>query len=305
MPRSSSLPPVVSGFLDMMVAERGAAGNTYESYQRDMVDFFAFLSHQHYDYIALQASHIQEYLADLYDRGLAARTVARHLSCLRQFFGFLYTENYRKDDPTQSIDSPKQGRKLPDVMSEHEINLLFDAAEKIDGAEGARARALLEILYATGLRVSELVSLPMVAVQRGAHIILVKGKGGKERMVPLTQAAQVAIEAWGVFRNEKSPYLFPSGSKEGHLTRQRFGQILKGLADLAGLKPSHVSPHKLRHAFATHLLEHGADLKSVQQMLGHADISTTQIYTHVVGQRLQDMVQEKHPLAKKIKTGVQ
>jgi integrase/recombinase XerD len=209
----------------------------------------------------------------------------------------------RADDPTGALDSPRQGRPLPKILSEAEVDALLDAARDRDGAEGVRLTCMLELLYATGLRVSELVGLPLAAVARDPRVILVRGKGGKERMVPLTEAAIEAVEAWRAVRGayvptgQDSRYLFPSRSEEGHLTCRRLGQLLKELAIDSGIDPAKVSPHVMRHAFATHLLHHGADLRSLQQMLGHADISTTQIYTHVLGERLKTLVATHHPLA--------
>jgi integrase/recombinase XerD len=237
--------------------------------------------------------------------GMAASTAARRLSAIRQFHKFLYTEGRRADDPTATIDSPRQGRALPKVLSEDEVSLMLEAARGDETPAGRRMTALLEMLYATGMRVSELVQLPLSAVARDQDFIVVRGKGGKERLVPLTGKARQAIAAYKTVRNgfvpkgAESKWLFSSSGKEGHLTRQRFGQMLKELAALSGIEAARVSPHVLRHAFASHLLAHGADLRAVQQMLGHSDISTTQIYTHVLNERLTRLVAEKHPLASK------
>ncbi len=261
-------------FLEMLAAERGAAENT-----------------------------LRGYLQSLSRAQVAPATAARRLSCLRQFYRFLYAENIRADDPTAKLDSPRKARSLPKILSEEEVERLLAAAHQDDDAESLRRAALLETLYASGLRVSELVGLPLAALREDADMILVNGKGDKERLVPLGDAARGALAAYLKVRvaflaeGEQSKWLFPSRADSGHLTRQRFGQILKEIAIAAGLPPSKVSPHVLRHAFASHLLAHGADLRSVQQMLGHADISTTQIYTHVLEERLRALVQQHHPLS--------
>lgn len=296
----------VEPFLEMMVAERGAAENTRQSYERDLRDYAAFLVARRTAPADADATDIRAYLGQMSDAGVAASTAARRLSALRQFHRFLFTEGVRADDPTATIDAPKRRRPLPKVLGEEEVERLMTAAQAQPGVEGLRTRCLIEVLYAGGLRVSELVSLPVAAAARGEDFLMVTGKGGKERLVPLSAPAVEAIAAYRAVRPafsrnreaaEKSPYLFPSRGKEGHLTRQRFGQILKALALAANLDPAKVSPHVLRHAFASHLLAHGADLRSVQKMLGHADISTTQIYTHILDERLKNLVTEKHPLA--------
>ena len=245
-----------------------------------------------------------DYLRSL--RTQSPRTHARRLSALRQFYRFLCSEKTRAEDPTRGIDAPKLGRSLPKYLSEKDVGLLMDTVARYPGAEGTRMRAMMELLYAAGLRVSELVGLPLNAVQTGRSMVLVRGKGGKERMVPLGEPALKAVSTWLPARKEmlgerKSLYLFPSTArgKDAPITRQRFFQLLKELALAAKLDPKRLSPHVLRHAFATHLIEHGADLRSVQSMLGHADIATTQIYTHVAGDRLARTVTEHHPLAQK------
>ena len=289
----------------MMVAERGASQNTYEAYHRDLTRYLEFLGTDGQDGETASPDTVRGFLADLAADGLAARTQARKLSAIRQFHGFLVLEGHRTDDPTSTVDAPRLGRPLPKVLQFDEVGALLAATSEIVGWRGARMRALLEILYATGLRVSELVGLPSATVARDARLLIVRGKGGKERMVPLTEAAIEAITGYlgnrGVFLSGRpdSPFLFPSRSAEGYLTRRRLGQLLKELAGECGIDPAKVSPHVLRHAFATHLLDHGADLRSVQQMLGHADISTTQIYTHVLGKRLRSVVEKHHPLARK------
>jgi integrase/recombinase XerD len=297
----------VESFLEMASAERGVSANTLEAYARDLADFAAFLAARGCALEAGDAGDIREYLAWLARSGLSPRTSARRLSALRQFHRFLLAEGVRADDPCLVIDSPRQGRRLPKVLREAEVEALLAAARRVQGPEGLRRLALLELLYATGVRVSELVSLPVNALTRDLNLVFVRGKGDKERMIPLTKPAREAVAAYrrvrerflapGGARSAPSPWLFPSRSGTGHLTRQRFAQMLKELARDAGLDPKMVSPHVLRHAFATHLLDHGADLRSIQQMLGHADISTTQIYTHVQAERLKALVHDHHPLA--------
>lgn len=295
----------------MLAAERGAADNTLAAYRRDLDDFLRFVAGSgaaDFDHAALTATTetIRDFMSHLSDSGLAASTASRRLSALRQFFGFLFIEGIRTDDPTAVIDSPRRARALPKVLTEEEVDLLLAAARAIEGADGLRLTSMLELLYATGLRVSELVTLPLSAALRDPSVLIVRGKGGRERMVPLTDVARSALRDYcdvrGSFlkRRKDSPWLFPSTGKEGHLSRQRFGQMLKALAVESGIEPRKVSPHVLRHAFASHLLANGADLRSVQQMLGHADISTTQIYTHVLDERLRSLVRDKHPLSQPV-----
>lgn len=294
----------IESFLEMLVAERGIAANTLQAYRRDLEDFADFLNRRKRSPETASTADIRDYMAGLSRAGMAASTAARRLSALRQFHKFLHAEGYRTDNPCTVVDAPHRSRPLPKILSEAEVERLLDAASALPGPEGARMLALLELLYASGLRVSELVSLPLAAVTRDTGILIVRGKGGKERMVPLTEAAIRSVAAYREERQaflkegQKSPFLFPSRGESGHLTRHRFAQMLKELAAAAGIDPEKVSPHVLRHAFATHLLDHGADLRSVQQMLGHADISTTQIYTHVVEERLRRLVEEHHPLAR-------
>ncbi|TAL00248.1 MAG: site-specific tyrosine recombinase XerD [Rhodospirillaceae bacterium] len=302
----------VESFLEMMAVERGAAAHTLAAYGRDLADFSAFLNARQGDVLTATPQDLAAYMAVLKRRELAPRTAARRVSCLRQFYRFLFAETLRIDDPTAAIDAPKQGHSLPKYLTEAEVEALLAAARELP-RRAARATALLELLYATGLRVSELVGLPLAAV-RGTQALIVRGKGSKERMIPMGAAAREAIETYfavrpadiptraqptsrGVARPPTSPWLFPSDSKTGHLTRKGFALLLKDIAVAAGIPPSRVSPHVLRHSFATHLLAHGADLRSLQQMLGHADISTTQIYTHVLEERLRRLVTEHHPLA--------
>ena len=303
---------LIGRFEEALTAERGAAENTLESYVNDLEDAGGFLSARRKTSLAKATSEdLRGYLKQLAGRGMAETTSARRLSALRQFYRFLYSEGDRGDDPTAVLDAPKRGRPLPKVLSEDEVEALLATARRQEDPEGLRLIALLELLYATGLRVSELVSLPLAAVARDPQFLIVTGKGGKERLVPLSDAARDALSAYKDQRaaflsdGRESAYLFPSAGKDkqtgGHLTRQRVGQLLKDLAVEAGIMPSKVSPHVLRHAFASHLLDHGADLRAVQQMLGHADISTTQIYTHVLTERLRNLVEQHHPLARGLK----
>jgi integrase/recombinase XerD len=306
-PRTHSVfHPQIEAFLEMLSAERGAARNTLEAYARDLMDFAGFVARRGQKIAAARAEDLRAYLSSLDQAGLAASTAARRLSSLRQFHKFLYTEGVRADDPCIGLDGPRTRRPLPRMLSEEEVSrLLLAAREGDESPKGKRLRALLEVLYATGVRVSELVGLPIAAVLRDPDCLLVKGKGGRERMVPLGDAAARALDEYRHVRDlflpgkvQAARYLFPSRGREGHLTRHRFAQMLKQLAEKAGLDPGKLSPHTLRHAFASHLLAHGADLRAVQQMLGHADISTTQIYTHVQEARLKALVQQHHPLAR-------
>lgn len=296
-----------------MVAERGASENTRAAYQRDLKDYASFLTSRKagLDAVTATADDIRAYLADLSTRNAKPATAARRLSAIRQLHRFLYAEGIRADDPTLTVDAPKQRRPLPKILSEAEVDCLLETAHGLPGIDGVRMVCLLEVLYASGLRVSELVTLPLAAAIRGEDFLLVTGKGGKERLVPLSAPAVEAIAAFREIRPafapnpdaaNRSPYLFVSRSKEGHLTRQRFGQLLKELALAANLDPAKVSPHVLRHAFASHLLANGADLRSVQMLLGHADISTTQIYTHILDERLKNLVSAHHPLARAPRT---
>jgi integrase/recombinase XerD len=297
----------VEAFLEMMAVERGAARNTIAAYHRDLEDFAAYLHNRGAQPEDADAEALRRYLEQLAAVGLSPRTAARRLSALKQFFQFLFSEGVRADDPSATIDSPRPGRPLPKYLSEAEVTRLLNAASERTDANGLRLAALMEVLYATGLRVSELVGLPLSAISRDGQMLIVRGKGGKERMVPLTEPATAAVNAYRDVRDRYlseagiragSTWLFPSRSREGHLTRVRFGQLLKELAAEAGLAPARVSPHVLRHSFASHLLAHGADLRSLQQMLGHADISTTQIYTHILDERLRALVASAHPLAR-------
>jgi len=292
-------------FLEMMAVERSAAARTIDSYRRDLEDFSGFLGGQNIGLDSAGKDNVRAYLAALTADGLAASTVARRLSTLRQFYRFLYAEGLRENDPSLDVDGPKLRRPLPKYLSETEVEKLLEEAYARKDPKGLRLTALLEVLYAAGLRVSELVSLPFSAVKADLRYLIVRGKGSKERVAPLNDAAVDALFAYRNVRtyflpgDQPSPWLFPSRGKSGHLSDRRFAQLLKELAVACELPPAKVSPHVLRHAFASHLLANGADLRSVQQMLGHADISTTQIYTHVLESRLKSLVEDHHPLATK------
>ncbi|MBT7279490.1 MAG: tyrosine recombinase [Rhodobiaceae bacterium] len=292
-------------FLDMMSAERGASPHTRAAYGRDLNNLAGFLNRRKIDLQQASEADLSDYMSWLNQQGMAASTVARHLSSLRHFYKFLLLEESRADNPTEALKRPQTQRPLPKLLSLAETEALIHAAQSLpqesqaEKAKRARAICLIEVLYATGLRVSELVSLPRAAMD--GPLLIVRGKGGRDGLVPLSEPARVAIADWQAqqsAREKASTYLFPAGGKAGHLTRQRFSQILDDLARRAGLDGKRVSPHVLRHAFATHLVERGADLRAVQQMLGHADISTTQIYAHVLDERKKQLVAKGHPLAK-------
>jgi integrase/recombinase XerD len=302
---AKAAPPLrhLDPFLEMLAAERGAARLTIAAYRSDLLDASRFLKRGSLDEAG--ADDLRAYLAHLSRLGMAPRTAARKLSALRQFFRFLVLERVRADDPTAPLDAPRLGRPLPKILSQDEASALLAAARKKKGADGARFVCLLELLYGSGLRVSELVALPLAASRGDKRFLVVRGKGDKERMVPISKPARAALDVYLGMRaaflkpKAESRHLFPSRGAGGHLTRERCAQLLKVLALDVGLDPKRLSPHVLRHAFASHLLEQGADLRSVQEMLGHADIATTQIYTHVMGDRLQKLVATHHPLARK------
>ena len=300
---------LVEGFLEMLAAERGASPHTLAAYRRDLDDLSGFAAGEGESLATVRAPTLRAWLAALHERGLKASSAARRLSAVRQFQRFLVADGGRTDDPTLTLDSPRRGRPLPKTMSVDAVDRLLAAAEAgVDDAErsaeerlaAARLHALLELLYATGLRVSELVSLPRAAVRPGRAAITVTGKGRKERITPLTGAATRACERWLSMLAETGAaagkWLFPADSATGYLPRQVFARELKVAAGAAGLRADLISPHVLRHAFATHLLQNGADLRVVQQLLGHADIATTQIYTHVLDERARAMVRDLHPL---------
>jgi integrase/recombinase XerD len=301
---------LIETFLDMVSAERGGAENTLSAYRRDLSDYRDFLAARGRSILEATPQDARAHLAALAALGFKETTTARHLSALRQLHKFLYAEGIRGDDPTGVIDAPKRGRPLPKILSIDEVDRLLAAAREgvddpdrpiLDRLRAARMTALLETLYASGLRVSELVSLKRSAARPGMDVLSIVGKGSKERIVPLTDAAKAAMSTYldvlkAARRDYASPWLFPSSGESGHLTRQHFARDLKAVAAAAGIRPDRVSPHVLRHAFASHLLQNGADLRSVQMMLGHSDIATTQIYTHVLDERMKAMVRDLHPL---------
>jgi integrase/recombinase XerD len=289
----------VEAFLEMLAAERGAARNTLLAYQADLDDFAAFAAARGHPPVGCDAALLQAFMANLQRTGLSARTASRRLSALRQFHRFLLREGVRDDDPTTLLDAPRLPRTLPKYLSEQEVEALLDAAKRMAGLRGVLARAALEILYATGLRVSELLALPRSALAGDAAVLLIRGKGGRERIVPLSDKAKQAAAELVVQQDKSVRHLFPGRGPRRALTRQAFFLLLKQVALEAGLDPARVSPHVLRHSFASHLLAHGADLRSLQMLLGHADIATTQIYTHVLAERLQRLVEAHHPLARR------
>jgi integrase/recombinase XerD len=306
---------LIALFLDMLAAERGAGANTLSAYRADLDDTAAFLAKNNASLATATTSELRAYLADLDARELKASSVARRMSAIRRLFRFLLSENLRDDDPAAILSGPRRARPLPKVLSIADVDRLLERARadtQEDGLTPARRMratrmwCLLEVLYATGLRVSELVSLPMSAARADARALMVRGKGGRERLVPLNAAAKKAMadylealngDAPGKDGRTASKWLFPSSGDSGHLTRQHFAKELKEIARKAGIPAGKISPHVLRHAFASHLLHNGADLRTVQTLLGHADISTTQIYTHVIEERLKSLVRDLHPLA--------
>jgi integrase/recombinase XerD len=300
---------LIALYLDMLAAERGAGTNTLAAYGRDLEDFSAHLKAAGRAIANASTEDLRGYLGELSRRGLRVTTTARRLSAIRQLYRFLYAEGQRADDPAAVLEGPKRERALPKTLTLAEVDRLLRVAGKSDPAaplplrlREARLACLIEMLYATGLRVSELVALPVSAARKDARSIIVRGKGNKERLVPLNDAAKRAMANYlsllaQLDRNAQSKWLFPSFGESGHLTRQHLARELKTLAAAAGLRAAQVSPHVLRHAFASHLLHNGADLRVVQTLLGHADISTTQIYTHVLEERLKSLVRDLHPLA--------
>ena len=318
MPAKPSDAKLIDLFLDMLAAEQGAGDNTLDAYRRDLMDFSAFLAANNQSFVGAETQFLRDYLGELDTRGFKSSSVARRLSAMRHLFRFLLNERIRRDDPAAILSGPKRGRGLPKVLSISDVDRLLTHAkaltEELEASPQERLRTirlycLLEVLYATGLRVSELVALPLSAARTDARMIVVRGKGNKERLVPLNEASRramadylAAMEALKASKKKNaatSKWLFPSFGESGHLTRQHFARDLKELAASAGLAPRLVSPHVLRHAFASHLLHNGADLRIVQTLLGHTDISTTQIYTHVVEERLKSLVRDLHPLAER------
>jgi integrase/recombinase XerD len=328
----------IEQFIEMMLAERGASANTAAAYQRDLDDFSTFIAAKKQDMLTLSRDVVEDFLSSISKKGMSAQTVARKLSAIRQFFQFLYTEKVRADNPTATLETPRLAKSLPSTLGAKDIMALIDAAKADASPKGARASAMLELMYGAGLRVSELVSLKLSALQvkEGgkqvtADFLIVRGKGNKERMVPVNANTREALSKYlevrqcflpsplegegrvgGNSKKKKplpltpslkgrgnSPYLFPYHRAEGYITRQQFGVLLKELAVKAGIDPEKISPHTLRHSFATHLLSGGADLRVIQELLGHSDISTTQIYTHVANSQLTQLVNDKHPLSKK------
>jgi len=300
----------ISTFLEAQSAELGAADNTQLAYARDLKDFAEWVESQALDFASAQQDTIEAYLIACADQGLAKSTRARRLSAIKQLYRFAFEEGWRQDNPAIQIRGPGRDKRLPKTLSQEEVERLLAAARTQGRSESDRLRntCLMELLYATGMRVTELVSLPVSAARGDPRMLLILGKGGKERMVPLSTPARDALTVWLTRRDDdedkahakgkaRSRFLFPSRGKSGHLTRHRFYLLIKDLAVTGGVSPEKVTPHTLRHAFATHLLANGADLRSIQTLLGHADVATTEIYTHVLEERLQQLVLEHHPLS--------
>ena len=300
----------ISNFLEAQAAELGAARNTQEAYGRDLKDFLSFIESRGAGFATADRAMVEDYLVQCEAIGLATATKARRLSSIKQLYRFAFEENLRKDNPAIQVRGPRKDKRLPKSLSLQEVEQLLQTAHTMpkQRADKMRLTCLMDLLYATGMRVTELVSLPVAAVRGNPDMILVRGKGGKERMVPLSPSARDAVILWLSLRDQdeahtKSAFLFPSRGKQGHLTRIWFFQQIKKLALMAGVNAEKVTPHSLRHAFATHLLAGGADLRSIQTLLGHADIATTEIYTHIQYERLRELVLEHHPLAQPQKTG--
>jgi integrase/recombinase XerD len=294
--------PTVDAFLEMLAVERAAARNTISAYTNDLTAFSDFAHQRGQTAVSADAATCQAWMASLHAQGLSARTAARRLSALRQFHQFLLREGVRRDDPTSRLDTPRLPQPLPKFLSEAEVDALLQAAAAKPGRPGVLARAALELLYATGMRVSELLAVPRVALGAKADVMIIKGKGAKERMVPLSATAKQAALALLAVDGMDSRYLFPGRNPKQPMTRQAFFLLLKQVALEAGLDPARVSPHVLRHSFASHMLAHGADLRSLQMLLGHADIATVQIYTHVQTERLRQVVEAYHPLSERRKS---
>ena len=300
----------ISNFLEAQAAELGAARNTQEAYGRDLKDFLSFLESRGAGFATADRAMVEDYLVQCEAIGLATATKARRLSSIKQLYRFAFEEDLRKDNPAIQVRGPRKDKRLPKSLSLQEVEQLLQTAHTMpkQRTDKMRLTCLMDLLYATGMRVTELVSLPVAAVRGNPDMILVRGKGGKERMVPLSPSARDAVVLWLSLRDQdeahtKSAFLFPSRGKQGHLTRIWFFQQIKKLALMAGVNAEKVTPHSLRHAFATHLLAGGADLRSIQTLLGHADIATTEIYTHIQYERLRELVLEHHPLARPQKTG--
>ena len=300
----------ISNFLETQAAELGAARNTQEAYGRDLKDFLSFLESRGAGFATADRAMVEDYLVQCEAIGLATATKARRLSSIKQLYRFAFEEDLRKDNPAIQVRGPRKDKRLPKSLSLQEVEQLLQTAHIMpkQRTDKMRLTCLMDLLYATGMRVTELVSLPVAAVRGNPDMILVRGKGGKERMVPLSPDARDAVILWLSLRDQdeahtKSTFLFPSRGKQGHLTRIWFFQQIKKLALMAGVDAEKVTPHSLRHAFATHLLAGGADLRSIQTLLGHADIATTEIYTHIQYERLRELVLEHHPLARPQKTG--
>lgn len=300
----------ISNFLEAQTAELGATRNTRAAYGRDLKDFLSFLEYNGADFASADRSMVESYLIQCDAIGLATSTRARRLSSIKQLYRFAFEEDLRKDNPAIQVRGPGKKKQLPKSMTVQDVEKLLQTSRTMpkQRTDKIRLTCLMELLYATGMRVTELVGLPAAAARGNPQMILVCGKGGKERMVPLSPGARSAIKLWLALRDQdetssKSLFLFPSRGKDGHLTRIWFYQQIKKLADVAGVDPNKVTPHSLRHAFATHLLAGGADLRSIQTLLGHANIATTEIYTHIQDKRLSELVLKHHPLAHSLKTG--
>lgn len=301
--------PQLDAFFDMMRAERGASKNTVDNYRRDLLDAAAFFKNRRTDLMGAERADLEAFISSLGSAGMATTTIARKRSALKQWFGFLQSEGERPDNPAEGLEAPKLKRSLPKTLGAEALSKLIDTALEDESPEGLRRIAMLELCYGSGLRVSELVSLKLkdVLALKGQlkDMISVRGKGGKERLVPLGRAAKKALTDYINVRKaflkngQESPWLFPYSRANGYITRQQFGVMLKELALESGIDPKAISPHKLRHSFASHLLEGGADLRVIQELLGHADISTTQIYTHVAGKRLRETIEKAHPLGRR------
>jgi integrase/recombinase XerD len=300
---------LLESFLEMLSAERGAAKNTIDAYRRDLIDLAMLLRRLDRRLGDMRQEDLTRYLASMEASGMARTTSQRRLSAIKQFCKFLFAEGIRTDDPSSALDAPKRGHSLPKIVGDDDVARMLAEARLDRSAKGLRFLALLELASGSGLRVSELVGLPLASAPRTGRMLFIRGKGDKERVVPMSIEARVALDEWLAVRHQtlkldsgdrpiESRFLFPSSAKLGHITRQQFALDLKAIAIAAGVDPVRLSPHKLRHAFATHLLSRGADLRSLQTMLGHADISTTQIYTHVVEDRLRQTVEQSHPLSK-------